>query len=467
MAAEGRHKSWGVEDFERYHSGKMTEAEMHALEKAALDDPFLEDALEGYAFTTTPVADIDALKEKLWPKENDGKAPVIWYRQKAVSQLFKAAAVIIIFGGLGWLIFNNTGSKKDNSSATVASLERKDIANVADSISSSLYKVDDSTPVFANVDKEMLDAKKQQSEPAINGLRSVAPAQGTIQSMDVPYEKDDMARNESRWAEKAAIIPSAAPRQNGLNNQVPYQKDKAAQDSVSYKNLYNTNNNLLAASQVRGKVVDNAGKPVPFATIKSDVDRRQAILTDANGNFVINSDAASNNNNNPVKIEASAIGYDQANTVLNNNSSNNTIVLNQSQNTLSETVVTNAYKAKKSVADNGEYYAEESKGRKETYQWNGNNTRIRLKNADPLEGWPYFYYVMNDSIQNNTILNKQKGRVVLQFETDSSGAVKNVVVKKSLNDAADNAALRMLYRSPVLRVKNAKSKGEATLKLGY
>ena len=34
-------------DFERYHSGKMSAGEMHALEKAAMEDPFLADALEG------------------------------------------------------------------------------------------------------------------------------------------------------------------------------------------------------------------------------------------------------------------------------------------------------------------------------------------------------------------------------------------------------------------------------------
>jgi len=31
---------------------------MHALEKAALDDPFLADALEGYLYTTTASDDI-------------------------------------------------------------------------------------------------------------------------------------------------------------------------------------------------------------------------------------------------------------------------------------------------------------------------------------------------------------------------------------------------------------------------
>src|SRR6187549_2616812 len=34
-------------DIERYHKGELTPSEMHALEKKALSDPFLADALEG------------------------------------------------------------------------------------------------------------------------------------------------------------------------------------------------------------------------------------------------------------------------------------------------------------------------------------------------------------------------------------------------------------------------------------
>src|SRR5690242_1497638 len=41
-------------DIQRYVQGKLSAREMHAMEKAALDDPFLADAMEGMqeAFTT-------------------------------------------------------------------------------------------------------------------------------------------------------------------------------------------------------------------------------------------------------------------------------------------------------------------------------------------------------------------------------------------------------------------------------
>ena len=44
-------------DIEKYHKGLLSAQEKHALEKAALDDPFLADALEGYTTTGVYIAD--------------------------------------------------------------------------------------------------------------------------------------------------------------------------------------------------------------------------------------------------------------------------------------------------------------------------------------------------------------------------------------------------------------------------
>lgn len=466
MPAEQEYKKWGVADFERYHSGKMAEAEMHALEKAALDDPFLEDALEGYAFTKTPVADLAAIKEKLWPAADDVKTPVIWYRRKAIAQLFKAAAIVIIFGGLGWLIFNNTGDKKEEPNPAIAANnnESKAVAPLKDSVA-SYYNLNDTAPIIAKLDdKKVEEAIAQQPFK----VTDAPAAQSAVKdySADVPFEKEEMARNQSRAAEKVAIVPAPVSIQPALEGKVPgaevRSKELAKQDSINTQNpRFFSNQVANATNQVRGRVVDNTGKPVPYATVRNNADRRQAVSADADGNFVLNNDMAANN----VKIEVDAVGYQQANTLLNNNSANNTIVLNQSQSALSEVVITNAYKTKKSVADNNEANGYATKSRKEKYQWNGRNTMIRLSNARPLEGWDYFYYVMNDSITNNKALMQHKGKLTLEFSVSDSGKLQNVSVKKSLNATADSIAKAVLYKSPVLEVINKQKKGEAVIKI--
>ena len=60
-----KNKIYTADDFARYHAGTMPAGEMHALEKAALEDPFLADALEGYIHAPAFEKDIAKLKDRL------------------------------------------------------------------------------------------------------------------------------------------------------------------------------------------------------------------------------------------------------------------------------------------------------------------------------------------------------------------------------------------------------------------
>ena len=435
------HTNWSVSDFERYHSGKMTEAERHDLEKAALDDPFLEDALDGYAYTQTPVADIAAIKEQLWPVAGEVKTPVIWYKQKAISQLFKAAAILIILGGLGWLIFNN--NTKEELSKDTQPIAANQQPGTAEKEEQPVFDIKmDSVPAIAKLDgPPATDAKG-----SIGQLPPAIPDKDiTAYNRNIPAEADDMARNDAKAKDQASfrLNPAAAKR----NAPLPGVTSKpTAEEENSFLTDQATANNQ---NQVRGRVVDQNGQPVPFATIKNNADSRQVTNADVQGNFALQNNNAAASNNLPVEINA--VGYDKKQTNLNN-ASTNTIVLNQQENALAEVAVSKGVSAK---------------AKKESYQWNGKNSLIRLRNATPLEGWDYFYYVMNDSIVKNHYFNKNKGRIILQFDTDTNGIVKNIIVKKSLNDAADKAAMRILQKSPVLKINDRKNKPEAIIKFGY
>jgi hypothetical protein len=66
MASDNNIKNFTAVDIEKYHKGLLSAKEMHDLEKAALDDPFLADALEGYAVAgVNAEADINELKKDL------------------------------------------------------------------------------------------------------------------------------------------------------------------------------------------------------------------------------------------------------------------------------------------------------------------------------------------------------------------------------------------------------------------
>src|SRR6187549_1778083 len=95
-------------------------AEMHIIEKAAMDDPFLADALEGYKNMNLADSGLDALKEKL-DKRVGAVVPVLNLKRKRFTWIRAAAAIIIIVGiGLlvQQLVFN------DHNKNAIAILEK-------------------------------------------------------------------------------------------------------------------------------------------------------------------------------------------------------------------------------------------------------------------------------------------------------------------------------------------------------
>lgn len=116
-------KKYTVADFARYHSGAMPPNEMHALEKAALEDPFLADALDGYAYSADTKKEIDEIKLRLDEKRKQKKAfPLLSFSQ---NTWWKIAAMILLIAGGGYLFFFLT-VKKENSLAVKQEVIKKE-----------------------------------------------------------------------------------------------------------------------------------------------------------------------------------------------------------------------------------------------------------------------------------------------------------------------------------------------------
>jgi hypothetical protein len=117
-------------DIERYYNGQMTVAERHALEKAALDDPFLADAMEGYSSRQVNVhADMNELNKRL--DERTGK--VVPIKKSRYAWLRIAALLLLMISG-GLLTYNYFFANRKND---VAIVETKERAANKDSITSN------------------------------------------------------------------------------------------------------------------------------------------------------------------------------------------------------------------------------------------------------------------------------------------------------------------------------------------
>ena len=110
MMQSSKNNGFNISDIERYHAGLLSAAEMHALEKAAMEDPFLADALEGYVHTPNPSADLQALRERLEQKTRRSRPVPFLLRNR---NWMRAAAILLVVGGTGWITLRLLSSGND------------------------------------------------------------------------------------------------------------------------------------------------------------------------------------------------------------------------------------------------------------------------------------------------------------------------------------------------------------------
>ncbi|HQS06248.1 hypothetical protein [Daejeonella sp.] len=113
-----------------YLEGKLDHEEMHRLEKQALTDPFLWEALEGYTHTSNPGTDLSILQRQLQERivhlqENKKVFDFTWQR---LSVAASASVLFITAGILFWMNFNRSGTLTEKQ-LQVALIDRDSLKN--------------------------------------------------------------------------------------------------------------------------------------------------------------------------------------------------------------------------------------------------------------------------------------------------------------------------------------------------
>jgi hypothetical protein len=216
-------KKYTAADFARYHAGTMPASEMHALEKASLEDPFLEDALEGYAVTPTPAADLGVLHERL---SNAVSAKKVFPLSPKASW-WRIAALLIIMAGAGYLFFlvNNNVSRQNN---------------LAKNESIAVVHTDTTAPAF-----------KSDTAIAVTAL----PAAGLTSSAVAPVKVIVPQASVSSWSHTQAgtyAYTPAQPTQQLAEASVPAAPQNAAtadESAARYDVAQNTQRDFYSNTQ--------------------------------------------------------------------------------------------------------------------------------------------------------------------------------------------------------------------------
>src|SRR5687767_2482736 len=108
MAENNNIHNYTAADIEKYWQGKLSLAEMHLMEKAAMDDPFLADAMEGYRLTESP-SDESAAIHGMLAERTGATIPI----SRPSFQWLKIAAAVVIVATVGYFGYDLLNDKKE------------------------------------------------------------------------------------------------------------------------------------------------------------------------------------------------------------------------------------------------------------------------------------------------------------------------------------------------------------------
>lgn len=176
-----------IELLQQYRSGTISDSDRHILERAALDDPFLFDAMEGYSMHGSH-ADRNALAELTTPK-NKEKTKVRWLN----TRLIGVAASLIGLIAITFLVKSQLSS---DSSEQIASA----VSNEANEKNEPLAQVYGNGASASNDEMQLESSQSIEEEVEIEEKEMVAVKIGDIKN-DANIEAKPSNTNVSSTAQ--------------------------------------------------------------------------------------------------------------------------------------------------------------------------------------------------------------------------------------------------------------------------
>ncbi len=466
-----KEKLYTAADFANYHLGIMPVDDMHALEKKALEDPFLYDALDGYAHTKKATTDIKKLKEKL-NIENEKISPV---KSIANKTLWRVAASIISLLGVGYLFY--AVNKNENTSTLAKNTQAKEI-NI-NSVNANDASVDSTSMLDVTLNK----TSKLQQETATEkdfvikldttkNNRSNKGYSNTTKAIQL-NDADVASANtkiDANTPTDAKLITHNIEEKIGLKkaNEAVITNNNLAKDVADKKYVNNSQNQLTNYYNYSGIVQNRAGRPMQNATVHA---KNIIIQTDPNGRF--NFKSLDTN----INVSIAAVGYAKQDVVLNANT-NNIFTLNDDNKNLKEAVVTSDYNTqrRKSVlqSDNTISNRQVPYSLKKQETNNAQPSRVggieienkekvldnlrvaKQINIDVERERKIFdnYVTKNRKSKFGDKGNDVKGKVILSFTINKKGQPTHIKIIKSLNSHHNAQAIELLANGPTWIFKN-------------
>ena len=470
MANDNNIQHFTALDIEKYHKGLLSPSQMNAMEKAALEDEFLADAMEGYAVpNVNAAADIAELKKRFTEKKDEAKVIPLNPERRNNFKILRAAVVIAFVAGAAFLAFQFVGNKKSENIAQLTThkeeiVKAKD-ATVSDADSSiPAAQKNTAAPIANNVNSNVKPSTDEtKSVSSGTGIKQDQIAKGNAsvpapvivetpatvaETEKISAQQDDIAKRQLAKAKVAntnASVPvkKEADLKNVEVSQDITDKDLANNRSVALDRKADDQGFFKAQQQsntFRGRVTDAHNVGLPFANVTNPQDN-VGTYTDARGNFNLTYP------DSVLNVQVRSLGFAD-NTVQLRGSVANTQIVMQDDKSLNEVVIN-------SQKPNAAARSKES--------------NIKMEESEPSDGWDnYDTYLSNNLNVPEEFKTKQNSGSAVQvsFEVDKNGDPTNIKVEKSLCSSCDKEAIRLVKEGPKWKRMAAK-KGRTTVTIKF
>ena len=418
-------KNYSAEELRAYVSGQMPPAEMHALEKAALDDPFLEEAIEGMREalsahgTEKVMAPVAELKAAIAEKASRPKVVPLFQR---TGFRMAAAAVVILVAGT-W-IYNSLSQQEPANTLAVqpgaeqaAPIPSVDNNVTADTTAAAAINNKNNTialkPAEPVYPAQVLKEVPVKSKAATKDLAATPPAAPVL------LQDSSLKELNAETSKAGAIVKAEEKKQEAVELERTIAANNKADEGKA--RTMNVANNFF-----QGKVVDPANNPLANVTI-TPLNSNQSFLTDQNGMFqipVVDS---------PMTVMVSTVGYNTRNYQLNNQGFMNQLSLEPMKNNLSEVVITQPSRKKESFLKKP--------------------PTVLVQTATPEGGWVAFENYVE---ANNKLKAQKQTQVVVSFAIDRKNELSDFRIEQSAGAAQDAEAIRLIKEGPAWKLNKTK-----------
>ena len=368
-----------------YIRGARKGKEAHRLEKEAMRDPFLADALEGYSRVGNGADEqIEELRRRI-------RARAVRKRNHAVVWSIAASLLIGVCIG-SYFLFQEKPLSDEARMAMEQAVHPKPLSVYEDEKKDELAEavIKDS----AGPSKKLISESKKK--------KMLAP------SSEVPQI---MTQELMEEALEATI------------DDEPSAMDKKMVMRASVANDSSFNAKVAVVGKVRGKVTDPSGEPLVGATVRVK-GTNQGTISDENGDFTLKTDGNRELSVDYIGYESVVLPVDTTKDLL--------IAMNVDDATLDEVVVV-GYGSQPKSSVTGAIMSLKMSG---TPQPSIGRKAFRR------------YLKENLVHPSDKECARAKGKVILTFRVDKDGRPESISVKKGLCASADKEAIRLIEEGP-------------------